>query len=85
MCVFAMYFVASFLMTKKLYSEVSVIIDMLNVIYFKDVCLENIFIYLKENEIRNYSMLIPENKNVGSSAFITKCLLYEQKYRDLRK
>ena len=53
MIFFSMYFVGTYFMNYTTYSSVPDIIDDLNVIFFKDSCLENMMVYVKENIIQN--------------------------------
>ena len=60
-------------------------IEDLNVIYFKDSCLENLIIYSKENLIQNTSYPLFKTNSTASTYFLERCLDLEKSYTNLRK
>ena len=58
----------------------------INVILFKEACFENMFTFIRENHIRNTSVLLTEdNKTVASVSLIAGCQVKEFNYAVLRK
>ena len=61
MCLFSLYFIGNYLLSSGTYREIPTVIDSLNVVFFKDICIENAMAYSKENQIRNKTVIFPEN------------------------
>lgn len=51
----------------------------------KDVCTENVIIYIRTNAITNSSFLKREDGSVASTKFLEDCLDYENLYTEMRK
>ncbi len=75
MILFSVYFIASLLMAQNNYSTtVNASID-LNTIFQKEVCLENLLIYIRENYIQNKSVIVlGTGGKVASDYFLDICL-----------
>ena len=54
------YFVISYFMALRTFNAVPETLDNLNVIYFKDACLENVIAFVRESVMRNYSMKLSD-------------------------
>ncbi|CDW71672.1 UNKNOWN [Stylonychia lemnae] len=86
MVCFCVYFLGSFFMTQNTYNRILVIMDQLNTIYNKDICIENAMIFLKESFAQNVSyVLFHQPKTIASNYYIQQCLELEHKYTILRK
>lgn len=79
------YFVASYFMAYRTFADVKAVVDTLNIIYFKDACIENALVYVRENQIWNATVLKSEdNKTIASTASINTCYQYEKQYLQMR-
>eukprot|EP00347_Sterkiella_histriomuscorum_P021637 403333287 len=85
MCFFSIYFIAAYFVTENLYSNISYIMQSLNVIYFRDICSENVMIYLRTNFISNSTVMFLENGKVASTEFISRCYQYEDYIQQMKK
>lgn len=50
----------------------SAVLD-LNIIFMKEACIENVIIYIRENQIRNETVLESDQKTASSSFHLTLC------------
>ncbi len=73
-------------MSLRTFRETPIIIDNLSLIYNKDSIIENFIAYVRENQIRNESVLMSEdNVRVGSNFFIYSSFADENKYKNMRR
>lgn len=80
------YFIISYFMALRTYNSVPETLDNLNVIYFKDACLENVIAFVRENIMRNTTMKLSEDNITDASTYqLNDCYSKENDYRNLRK
>lgn len=74
MIIFAAYFTGSYLMATENYRVSAQSVMDLNTILFKEACFENMITFIRENQIRNESVVLSEdNKTVASVSLIKSC------------
>eukprot|EP00347_Sterkiella_histriomuscorum_P002941 403366205 len=85
MIVFSVYFIISYFMAIKNYQTAANSSQDLGIIFSKEQCFENLISYLRENQIRNESLTLPDNDMHASQYFLQSCSAQEQQYKELRK
>eukprot|EP00347_Sterkiella_histriomuscorum_P022071 403331786 len=80
------YFIATFLLSQNNYNQAATSVDDLGVIFSKDMCYENLINFLRENAIRNESIVLTEDGlTVASQYYMTNCYAKETNYRNMRR
>lgn len=73
-------------MASHIFATTTNAIDSLDIIYFKDACIENLFVFIRENYIRNQSVLLFDDPTtIASDSLINTCFNKESLYRNMRK
>lgn len=68
---FSSYFLIAYFMACNTFTQTSKAIDSLNLVYFKDACIENLIVFIRENYIRNQSVVLFEDPSkIGSDSLI---------------
>eukprot|EP00347_Sterkiella_histriomuscorum_P008635 403344343 len=84
--VFSMYFVATLIMQKNSYSHIEGSVNDLSLVFNKEVCFENLLIFIRENAIQNTSIKFTELPNaIASKALLNTCQLRETAYNIMKK
>lgn len=63
------YFVASYFMALRTFNAVPETLDNLNIIYFKDACVENVIAFVRESIMRNKSMMLTEDPTIEAATY----------------
>ena len=77
--IFSFYFIGSYFMALRTYQTIPIVIDGLQLIFTKQLCLQNVFAFVRESQIKNIS------KNQISQDFINFCYDQETNYTDFRR
>jgi hypothetical protein len=80
------YFLVSYFMALRTYDSIPETLAGLNIIYFKDACVENVIAFARENVMRNTTILLSEDNKTDAAEYqLNDCYEREREYRDLRK
>lgn len=84
--IFIAYFLGSYFMAINNFKVTASSVQDLNVIMFKEACFENMITFIRENQIRNESVYLPEDlKTVASVSLINGCQVRENTYLNFRR
>ncbi|CDW75534.1 pas domain s-box family protein [Stylonychia lemnae] len=82
--IFSLYFIGTYIMQLRIYSNITDVVSSLKIIYQKSFCPETVYTLIKESQIKNTTKIFPDENIELINQQILTCYQYEQEYGFLR-